>query len=318
MDTFQNYGDNDILEYFTKFPVKFYSEEWFGKPNYVAVFMHLLSKVNWRDTITLYKGERCIVCKGEAIITLRQLSKDSGVPLATVQRIIDYFEKRYTIEKRNANVFSLISITYLMTEYTDETETVHKRYTRNPKLNKLRDLLRPKIIDNKIINNKNKINFVEDIFFIEQKEKHMLSDNKKNLVETATSVFRDKQKDSKARKDSSFLDRLLEVWSEEYKTARGIEYVQVKGRDNKGIASIIGVLKKENNNLDTEEMIECFRNWLRKVFSIKDSFFQENCHPVFIFSQMNKINLRLKNNSLGTISSVGQANQTADYSLKLK
>ncbi|MCX6152752.1 MAG: hypothetical protein NT007_01190 [Candidatus Kapabacteria bacterium] len=100
-------------EYFTKFLNRFFHTPWFDKPNYLAVFMHLLKNVNWHESSIIYDNRNLTIGIGECVISQLDISKTLKISIGSVNEILKYFERIGEIRKRSTNAFTIISITYL-------------------------------------------------------------------------------------------------------------------------------------------------------------------------------------------------------------
>lgn len=64
-----------------------------SKPNYLAVWLYVLSNANHKQKYTIINNEKILVERGQFIGSLRKISEHFSISIATVKRIIDYFEK---------------------------------------------------------------------------------------------------------------------------------------------------------------------------------------------------------------------------------
>ncbi|MDT3740711.1 MAG: hypothetical protein RO257_14565 [Candidatus Kapabacteria bacterium] len=292
-------------EYFTKFLNRFFKEPWFDKPNYLLVFMHLLKNVNWHPSTIIYKNENFIVNTGECIISQTKLANELKIPKSSVHEILKYFENVKEIRTRSTNAFTLVSITYLTEKNKTERQQNANRTPTDASLDN---------IDKEV---ENSLNFIKENNSKERKTDMKTKSKTNNKIigkaeKKLTSV-------KEINKPISFIDTLLEVWSEEYYLSRQIKYVLTKGKDRGGISNLLNLFKSEHSDLDTAGMINYFRNFCKQVFAIEDPFIYENCNPAFINSQINKVRIiLLKPKHKKSYSSVGQANADCDYNLPLK
>ncbi len=180
----------------------------------------------------------------------------------------------------------------------------YQQITKNTNLLKLKEVIETidKIdkIDNNI--NINEINFVETNQGYNQKETEL----KESVLE--------KESVLKVGSKVTLIDKLLQIWCQEYFISKGISYVIHSGKDHKGLASLIAMFKKEHFDLDELKLLEFFKQWLKKVFALHDTFLRSNCSPMLYYININKINLLLSNSN----SRIKKTNTTRNYNISLK
>lgn len=110
------------------------------KPAYLAVWMQLLLRAqhDGKQTV-LFKGERITLQPGQLTCGRNQLSRWTGVPANSVQRILEVFENEHQIEQRTSNECRLIQIlnwtTYQENEQPNEQQMNNKRTTDEQRMN---------------------------------------------------------------------------------------------------------------------------------------------------------------------------------------
>ena len=115
------------------------------------------------------------------------------------------------------------------------------------------------------------------------------------------------------------IDNLLELWKQEYLKSRNIDYVVLNGKDHKGIKLLLELFKTQHPNLDSPAMLEYFKNFFKKVLAIDDMIVYTNINPMYIHSQLNKINLLLqKGKSKNSNSSISQPTSKIKYDIPFK
>lgn len=95
------------------------------KPAYLSVFMWLSRKANVEPKRFMWNGKERIVKRGQLITSLVKISDGTGVPRATVSRILKYLKNETMIETADEAKFSLITVKnydkYHLNETTSET-----------------------------------------------------------------------------------------------------------------------------------------------------------------------------------------------------
>lgn len=300
----------EAQEQFTKFLHRFYKEEWFDKPNHLAVFMHLLKNVNWHESYIMFKNDRYKVNIGECVIAQNDLAKTLKIPQTTVHRILHFFQNIGEIELRPTNGFTLVSINYLTKNKKENCERIASELRVVTSIDSI-DYI--KEIEKKNINEKQV--FVKEVINLNKQEETDMATESIN-----DSTFKDgvqKKKSVKVNtKGKTYVETLLDIWSEEYYLSRQIKYVVIQGKDTGAISRLLELFKSEQPDLDTQGMIDYFRNFCKQVLAISDPFIYKSVNPAFVYSQINQIRTILKDSkSKQSYSSVGQAQACGNYDL---
>lgn len=112
--------------------------EWYGDPNMVATWLHLLVSANWRD-----KNWRGVTIKrGQLVTSISQLSQAIGQTEWQTRTCLERLENSKQILKQTTNKFSIITIcNYDSYQCSDESTPQathnqdHKQTTNNPQAN---------------------------------------------------------------------------------------------------------------------------------------------------------------------------------------
>lgn len=103
------------------------------KPAYRSIWIELLLEANHNKRDILWKGKRITINPGQFTCGAKQLSKSTGVPRGTVERILKCFKNEEQIEVETSNVFSLITVKkwneYQSSEEVNEEQVRNKRGT---------------------------------------------------------------------------------------------------------------------------------------------------------------------------------------------
>lgn len=111
-----------------------------AKPNYVALWVHLLLKANHKDK----EWNDIVVHRGELVTSLESLSKDTGISKQTIRTIISKLDGQ-EITYKSTNKYTLISIvkydeyqsngvetnTQTNNQLTNNQQTTNKQLTTN-------------------------------------------------------------------------------------------------------------------------------------------------------------------------------------------
>ena len=83
---------------------------WANKPEYVALWVHLLLMANHKNSEYFWNGKTIILKAGQLITGRKILSKKTGIEQSKVERILKTFENEQQIEQRKTSTSRLISI----------------------------------------------------------------------------------------------------------------------------------------------------------------------------------------------------------------
>lgn len=107
------------------------NKAWYRKPEYLALWVHLLFKANHKGKSWLYKNQPYNVKRGQFITSRDSLVKETGIERNKIERILKCFENEQQIEQQNLSTSRLISIinydTYQNNEQDFEQRVSSKR-----------------------------------------------------------------------------------------------------------------------------------------------------------------------------------------------
>jgi hypothetical protein len=93
-------------------------------PNFLAVWVRLLTEANWENKKSLINSHVVEIKRGQLIFGLNAFSHKSGVSVMKLRRIIKILEDEGMINRQKTNKYSMITIT----KY-DEYQSVNKQRT---------------------------------------------------------------------------------------------------------------------------------------------------------------------------------------------
>lgn len=330
---------------FAMIPDHYWNNRWYLKPNHHIIFNYLIYQAKWA------KGGHSV---GKISIGTYELSEKLNIPQKTVHRILKFLESQGEISLTPTSKFTIVTVKHLLkndlqnekndlqnnvvindTSITYNNNKKEMTYKTEKITYKTKKMTTPIDIDN-IDKNINE----NSIFVEEEKEMNLrirpklkeleeeisVEANSANKVvqvpvnDTALRVTKTnkivKQVDTIEGKE--YIQTLLDIWAEEYHLAKDIKYVVSQTKDMGGIEALFNLLKTDHPSLDSQGMIDYFRNFCKQVFAIKDPFIYENCNPAFINLYINKVRLKLLDpNQKKSYSSIGQAQAGEDYYLPL-
>jgi hypothetical protein len=124
------------------------------KPDYLAVWIHLLLSVNYQDKDLIFNGEKITIKSGSYISSRQQIALNTKVQESKVERILKYLESEHQIEQQSFNKFRIISICnwkqYQQNEQHAEQQMNNKRTTSEQQVNTNKKEKKEKNIKNNI------------------------------------------------------------------------------------------------------------------------------------------------------------------------
>jgi len=80
------------------------------KPAYISVWITLLLLANHQETSFIWNGKIIIIKEGQCLTGRKKLCRITGVPEATIERILNYLENEHQIEQQKSTKWRLITI----------------------------------------------------------------------------------------------------------------------------------------------------------------------------------------------------------------
>lgn len=99
------------------------------KPNYLAVFIYLLTNANYEPKDIIINNEKTTIPVGSFIGSQRKISELLKISLGSVNKILNYLKDERTIEIKPTNKFCYFSITNWENYQSDEHKNEHKMNT---------------------------------------------------------------------------------------------------------------------------------------------------------------------------------------------
>lgn len=81
-----------------------------NKPAYVSLWVNLLLLANHKDKEVIWNGSILTIKRGQFITGRKELSKLTGIPETTIERILKVFKNGHQIEQQTCNKYRLITI----------------------------------------------------------------------------------------------------------------------------------------------------------------------------------------------------------------
>jgi DNA-binding transcriptional MocR family regulator len=89
---------------------KLQTQSYYGKPNYVALWIHILLSANHKQANIIWNNEKMTINPGQFITGRKELAKATGVSETTVERILKCLESGHQIGQQKTNKWRLISV----------------------------------------------------------------------------------------------------------------------------------------------------------------------------------------------------------------
>lgn len=112
---------------------------WYGKPDYLAVWIHMLLKANHKEKQVAIGNQIITVKRGQFVAGRKSLAAETGVQESKVNRIINVFKTEQQLEQQAFSKFSLFSIVnyeqYQNSEHQSEQQVNSKRTADEQQMN---------------------------------------------------------------------------------------------------------------------------------------------------------------------------------------
>lgn len=106
---------------FVKFHRRIFDWDWYGKPNTVALWFHLVMKANY--TNSAWRG--IPIARGQLLTSTKKLSKETGLSVQTVRTNLANLERTGEIMRESTNQYTLITICKY-DDYQSSVESVNQ------------------------------------------------------------------------------------------------------------------------------------------------------------------------------------------------
>lgn len=112
---------------------------WSRRPDYVAVWVYILMRGNYKDQEVMIDGQIVMIQPGQFVTSRKQMSINTGVHESKIQRILSLFENEQQIEQQARSKYRLISIVnwdkYQAREHHNEQQMNSKRTASEQQMN---------------------------------------------------------------------------------------------------------------------------------------------------------------------------------------
>lgn len=118
---------------------KIIDASWFGKSEYVHLWLYLLLKANHKDQEIFIGNEKILVKRGQLLTSRHKLSEAVHVQENKIYRILKCFENEHQIEQHKTTKYTVISIVnynaYQKNEQDNEQQMNNKCTTNEQQMN---------------------------------------------------------------------------------------------------------------------------------------------------------------------------------------
>ena len=112
---------------------------WANKPDYMAVWVYLLMRVNFKEREVMLDGKTLLLNPGQFVTSRKRVASDTGVHESKIQRILSLFESEHQIEQQKKSKYRVITITnwsrYQHSEHQNEQQMNSKRTADEQQMN---------------------------------------------------------------------------------------------------------------------------------------------------------------------------------------
>ena len=103
------------------------------KPKYITLWIVILLKANHKEKEMIWNNDVISVKSGQFITGRKELSRETGIPETTIERILKFLESRHQIRQHKTTKYRLITIVNWQEYQILDTKTDNKRTTNGHK-----------------------------------------------------------------------------------------------------------------------------------------------------------------------------------------
>lgn len=139
---------------------------WYNRPDYVALWIHILMKANHKTIEYYWNGKTIYLKAGQFICGRRSLSQETGVNESKLERILKCFESEQQIEQQKTSTSRLISIINYK-KYQQSEQQIEQRVNNERTASEQRVNTKEELKNNKNDKNEKKEKDFWDLIFDE-------------------------------------------------------------------------------------------------------------------------------------------------------
>lgn len=257
---------------------RFLDWEWYGEPNMVALFIHILLSANYEPK--RWKGIE--VERGQFITSLQSLSDAIGVSVMKVRTCLKRLEETGEITTKTTNKYSIITICKYGS-YQPKNSDTNKQVTNKQQTDNKQITIKQQSNNNNIINKEINNNIYSS-----------LSDEREHETEIVEEKPKKKTQGKKKDVDPYFAP-LKETFMNFYSLMFGSEYYW-EAKDSVAIKAISKKLQKAAKDKGLEDSPESIAsNFKILLENITDKWILERLSPTLINGKYNEIVCNIKN-----------------------
>ena len=258
---------------------RFLDWEWYGEPNMVALFIHILLSANYE--VKRWKGIE--IERGQFITSLQSLSDAIGVSVMKVRTCLKRLEETGEITTKTTNKYSVITICKY-DSYQSQNSDANKQITNNQQTDNKQITIKQQSNNNNIINKE-----INNNIYSLSNEREQETEN----VEAIEEKPKKKVTKGKTSQDPYFAP-LKECFMNFYSLVSGSEYYWEK-KDGAAIKSISMKLRKAAKDKGLEDTPENIAtNFGILLNNITDKWILEHLSTTLISAKYNEIILNIK------------------------
>ena len=263
---------------------RFLDWEWYGEPNMVALFIHILLSANYEAK--RWKGIE--IERGQFITSLQSLSDAIGVSVMKVRTCLKRLEETGEITTKTTNKYSVITICKY-DSYQSQNSDANKQITNNQQT------------DNKQITNKQQSNNNNIINKEINNNIYSLSNEREHETENVEAIEeKPKKKVTKGKTSQDpYFNPLKECFMNFYSLVFGSEYYW-EAKDSVAIKAISKKLTKAAKDKGLDESPESIAgNFQILLENISDKWILDRFSPTLINAKYNEIISNIKQKKHG-------------------
>lgn len=264
--------------------------EWYGDPNMVATWIHLLISANWKDK----KWRGVTIKRGQLITSRAHIAEEIGISEQQTRTCLERLQSTGAITSHATNRYTIITICKY-DSYQDKTE--HEQPATQPTEQPTNN----QQITSQTPTNNQQITTTKDYKEVEEREEGKKEKNISTPLPPSGETA--KKKEKKPKEPPHAVTKYDKAFEEAYKKHTGTPFAWSK-RENIACNAIVGkiaaIMVAQGQVPTDDSKLDAFKWFIGKIVSHGDEWMKSNFSPHVIDSKFNEYYQRLKSQENGT------------------
>lgn len=258
-----------------------------------SAWIDLILLANHKENYIIKRGIKVILKRGQIGYSIDKLASRWTWSRGKVERFLKMLEIENQIERQNNNVTSLISIINYDDYQANELPNNNTNDTANEQPNDNANDI-PNELANEQPNGHQTVKQTDTNKNV-KKNKEEKKERNKEEINPKNDFSGQLEGNGISNSSKDYLSSLENAFREEYQKTRGFEYESVTiGKDRSALGKLAKQYREKHPAQSSVEAVQGIKSFFARCMKIEDKFIYENMSPMFIVSQMPKINSILK------------------------